>query len=73
MGGGIAMNFVNAGLPVTIIEQSQERLGKGQRSGCCNGGVLQTAWVERSQQHRPCHGPRRDTRPYVRLAGRRQA
>ncbi|MGY9042102.1 MAG: 3-hydroxyacyl-CoA dehydrogenase NAD-binding domain-containing protein, partial [Alphaproteobacteria bacterium] len=29
MGGGIAMNFANAGLPVTIIEQSQERLDKG--------------------------------------------
>ncbi len=29
MGGGIAMNFANAGLPVTIIETSQERLDKG--------------------------------------------
>ncbi|MDA9643177.1 3-hydroxyacyl-CoA dehydrogenase NAD-binding domain-containing protein [bacterium] len=29
MGGGIAMNFANAGLPVTIIEQSQEKLDKG--------------------------------------------
>ena len=29
MGGGIAMTFANAGLPVTIIEQSQERLDKG--------------------------------------------
>ena len=29
MGGGIAMNFANAGIPVTIIEQSQERLDKG--------------------------------------------
>ena len=29
MGGGIAMNFANAGLPVTIIEQSQESLDKG--------------------------------------------
>ncbi len=29
MGGGIAMNFVNAGIPVTIIEQAQERLDAG--------------------------------------------
>ncbi len=29
MGGGIAMNFVNAGIPVTILETSQEFLDKG--------------------------------------------
>ena len=29
MGGGIAMNFANAGIPVTIVEQNQERLDKG--------------------------------------------
>ena len=29
MGGGIAMNFANASIPVTIIEQSQEILDKG--------------------------------------------
>lgn len=29
MGGGIAMNFVNAGIPVTIVERSQEALDKG--------------------------------------------
>ena len=29
MGGGIAMNFVNAGIPVTILETSQEKLTKG--------------------------------------------
>ena len=29
MGGGIAMNFANAGIPVTIVEQSQEILDKG--------------------------------------------
>jgi 3-hydroxyacyl-CoA dehydrogenase len=29
MGGGIAMNFANVGIPVTLIEQSQERLDKG--------------------------------------------
>ncbi len=29
MGGGIAMNFANAGIPVTILETSQEYLDKG--------------------------------------------
>ncbi|BDW11125.1 fatty acid degradation protein [Polynucleobacter sp. SHI8] len=29
MGGGIAMNFVNVGIPVTIVESSQEKLAKG--------------------------------------------
>ena len=29
MGGGIAMNFANSGIPVTVIENSQESLNKG--------------------------------------------
>jgi 3-hydroxyacyl-CoA dehydrogenase len=29
MGGGIAMNFVNVGIPVKVLEASQERLDKG--------------------------------------------
>ncbi len=29
MGGGIAMNFVNAGIPVTIVEAEQENLDRG--------------------------------------------
>ncbi|WP_277187536.1 3-hydroxyacyl-CoA dehydrogenase NAD-binding domain-containing protein [Caballeronia sp. BR00000012568055] len=29
MGGGIAMNFINAGLPVTLLETKQEALDKG--------------------------------------------
>lgn len=29
MGGGIAMNFANAGIPVTLLEQKQEALDKG--------------------------------------------
>jgi 3-hydroxyacyl-CoA dehydrogenase len=29
MGGGIAMNFLNAGMPVTIVEASQEALDRG--------------------------------------------
>ena len=30
MGGGIAMNFVNAGIPVTLLEISQEALQRGK-------------------------------------------
>ena len=29
MGGGIAMNFANAGIPVTLVEREQEALDKG--------------------------------------------
>jgi 3-hydroxyacyl-CoA dehydrogenase len=29
MGGGIAMNFVNAGIPVTIVERDQQSLDRG--------------------------------------------
>ena len=29
MGGGIAMNFANVGIPVTLLEMSQEALKKG--------------------------------------------
>ncbi len=29
MGGGIAMNFANAGIPVTVLEAKQEQLDKG--------------------------------------------
>jgi 3-hydroxyacyl-CoA dehydrogenase len=29
MGGGIAMNFINAGLPVTLLETKQEALDRG--------------------------------------------
>ena len=29
MGGGIAMNFANAGIPVTIVETQQEALDRG--------------------------------------------
>ena len=29
MGGGIAMNFVNAGIPVTIVEVKQDALDRG--------------------------------------------
>jgi 3-hydroxyacyl-CoA dehydrogenase len=29
MGGGIAMNFLNAGIPVTIVETAQDALDRG--------------------------------------------
>ncbi len=42
MGGGIAMNFANAGIPVTLVEQSQENLDRGMGSHraelCQHGG-----------------------------------
>ncbi len=31
MGGGIAMNFANVGIPVTVIENSQDALDKGMK------------------------------------------
>src|SRR6185503_12805967 len=31
MGGGIAMNFLNAGIPVTIVETAQDALDRGLR------------------------------------------
>jgi 3-hydroxyacyl-CoA dehydrogenase len=31
MGGGIAMNFANVGIPVTLLEMNQEALEKGLR------------------------------------------
>ena len=32
MGGGIAMNFLNAGIPVTIVETAQPALERGVRT-----------------------------------------
>ncbi|MCY1215965.1 Fatty acid oxidation complex subunit alpha [compost metagenome] len=32
MGGGIAMNFLNAGMPVTIVETTQQALDRGLRT-----------------------------------------
>src|ERR1700743_2912146 len=37
MGGGIAMSFANAGIPVTLIEMSEENLKRGM-------GVMQKNW-----------------------------
>ena len=41
MGGGIAMCFANAGIPVTVLEQSQEALDKGL--GVCRKNYENTA------------------------------
>src|SRR4029079_2417609 len=32
MGGGIAMNFANAGIPVTVLETAQEALDRGLKT-----------------------------------------
>jgi 3-hydroxyacyl-CoA dehydrogenase len=52
MGGGIAMNFANAGIPVTILETKQEFLDKGlgtirkNYEGSAKKGKLTAAQVE---------------------------
>ena len=53
MGGGIAMNFANAGIPVTIVEVKQDALDRGlgvirknYESTATRGG-LTTADVEK--------------------------
>ncbi len=37
MGGGIAMSFANAGVPVTLIETGEEQLKRGM-------GIMQKNW-----------------------------
>ena len=52
MGGGIAMNFLNAGIPVTLLEMSQEALDRGvsvmrkNYEATASKGKLTTAQVE---------------------------
>ena len=54
MGGGIAMNFANVGIPVTIVERDQESLDRGlavvrknyERSAS-NGSIPASAVEER--------------------------
>ena len=52
MGGGIAMNFANAGIPVTVLEAERERLDKGiatirkSYEGSAKKGKLTAAQVE---------------------------
>ena len=52
MGGGIAMNFANAGIPVTVLEVKQEALDKGLATvrknyeGSARKGKLTAAQVE---------------------------
>ncbi len=52
MGGGIAMNFANAGIPVTLLEVKQEALDKGlsvirkNYQGSARKGKLTAAQVE---------------------------
>ena len=52
MGGGIAMNFANAGIPVTVLEADRERIDKGlglirkSYEGSAKKGKLTAAQVE---------------------------
>jgi 3-hydroxyacyl-CoA dehydrogenase len=57
MGGGITMNFVNAGIPVTLLETKQEALEKGLATirknyehSCQEGPLTQ-------EEHGQAHGP----------------
>ena len=53
MGGGIAMNFANAGIPVTVVEMNQENLDRGlgivrkNYEATASRGRLTTADVEK--------------------------
>jgi 3-hydroxyacyl-CoA dehydrogenase len=53
MGGGIAMNFANAGIPVTVVEMAQEALDRGlgivrkNYEATASRGRLTTADVEK--------------------------
>ncbi len=53
MGGGITMNFINAGLPVTLLETSQEALQRGLATirrnyqGALRKGTLTEASLEK--------------------------
>jgi len=53
MGGGIAMNFLNAGMPVTLVETSQEALDRGvgairrNYEGAVNKGKLSQTEFDR--------------------------
>src|SRR5208282_6543104 len=53
MGGGITMNFINAGLPVTLLETSQEALERGLATirrnyqGALRKGTLTEASLEK--------------------------
>ena len=66
MGGGIAMNFLNAGIPVTLLETKQEALDK-RRSRTIRKNYEGT--VEEGQAHAPrrsssawrCSSPRSPT------------
>ncbi len=50
MGGGIAMNFLNAGVPVTLLETKQEALDRGLATIRKN--------YESTRQARQAHAPR---------------
>jgi 3-hydroxyacyl-CoA dehydrogenase len=56
MGGGIAMNFANAGMPVTLVEVNQEALDRGLKTVRSNyersakSGRFTTADVEQRMQ-----------------------
>ena len=53
MGGGISMNFLNAGIPVTIVETQQAALDRGL-------GVIRKNYENTAKKGRMTRGRRRD-------------
>ena len=45
MGGGITMNFLTAGIPVTIVEMTQEALDRRAGPGCSSPPLLVRPWI----------------------------
>jgi len=60
MGGGIAMNFANAGIPVTVVEVKQDALDRGlatirknyERTGPARRHHCRTGRAARRPDHR---------------------
>jgi 3-hydroxyacyl-CoA dehydrogenase len=57
MGGGITMNFLNAGIPVTMLEMKQEALDKGVGTIRKNYENSLKKGKLTQEQAGPAHGP----------------
>ena len=56
MGGGIAMNFANAGIPVTVLEKEQDALDRGLATLRRNYGSDREEGPHDAGGGRPAHG-----------------
>ena len=64
MGGGISMNFLNAGIPVTILEMKQEALDRGIAHDPQELRVAGQEGQAQAGQVRPAHGLLKTTLSY---------